>query len=847
MPDPSTIPFKQADPNGHYRSKQLPNDSGDFMLMLGLPAFAGDVVGPAASTTGQVAVFDDGTGKRLNVATQTGLAKLFNGVLAAVAAPNGAVVGTTDPQTLTNKTLINPTLEGVTGFDKDDVGLGNVDNTADAVKPVSGPQQAALDLKEDKNKKAVANGYASLDAAVKIPLAQIPDSVLGGQQYQGTWNAATNTPAIPTAAIGNKGWYYSVAVAGTTNINGISSWAVGDEIISNGSVWQKIVNVSAVNSVNGYTGVVVLGKADVGLGNVDNTSDSAKPVSAATVTQLNLKEDKANKNVANGYAGLDATGKVPVANVPADLVTSVASKQGLVTLVKGDVGLGNVDNTSDATKNAAAVTLTNKTINGANNTLTVRLANDVTGNLPVTNLNSGTGANSGSFWRGDGQWAPPAGGGDVIGPAGAVDSDLAVYNGATGKILKTTGVQISSLATNASLTSLVTGPASATDLALPVYSGTTGKVIKVPTAAELFAAVGPTIWSVRNRSFNALGNPNFEVDQRNIGALVSPATGGFAVDRWSVGYVGTMTVSTQQLAENVVVPGTSFYVTSKYLRTKLTAQDSSLAAGEYLGLVHTVDGPGMRELLGDVHSVQVLARFSVANLKFVMALVDSGGTRSLCKLCTLGAANTWTLITLPNLPVWAAGGGWTTAWGVVGYTLGFYLASGSTGIAPAADVWQTGNYKGLAIMDNFCASAVNSTFDLAFVQHEPGSECSTLMDVSWANNLWDCLPYYYKSTDYNALPSAGTVTGAVHGIALPNSGPIHFHTYTRPLAKTVQPIFYTTSNGAPHWVYDAYGASPRQVSAYVGFNSKHCGYPQLTSYNAGIVIYTYHVSADTGW
>ena len=200
----------------------------------------------------------------------------------------------------------------------------------------------------------MANGYASLDAAVKVPLEQIPDSVLGGQQYQGTWNAATNTPAIPTAVLANKGWYYSVAVAGTTNINGISSWAVGDEIISNGSVWQKIVNVSAVNSVNGYTGVVVLGKADVGLGNVDNTSDASKPVSAATVTQLNLKEDKANKNVANGYAGLDATGKVPAANVPADLVTSVAGKQGVVTLVKGDVGLGNVDNTSDATKNSAS-------------------------------------------------------------------------------------------------------------------------------------------------------------------------------------------------------------------------------------------------------------------------------------------------------------------------------------------------------------------------------------------------------------------------------------------------------------------------------------------------------------
>lgn len=59
-------------------------------------------------------------------------------------------------------------------------------------------------------------------------------------------------------------------------------------------------------------------------------------------------------------------------NLPLDgtaLVTSVNGQTGIVVLDKDDIGLTNVDNTSDATKNAAAVALTNKTIDADLNTI----------------------------------------------------------------------------------------------------------------------------------------------------------------------------------------------------------------------------------------------------------------------------------------------------------------------------------------------------------------------------------------------------------------------------------------------------------------------------------------------
>lgn len=221
--------------------------------------------------------------------------------------------------------------------------------------------------------------------------------------------------ALQPADIGDTVQAYSAVLAGTT-----ASFTTA--LNSKLSGIESGAQVNTVTSVAGKTGAVTLAKGDVGLSNVDNTSDAAKPISTATQTALNGKAgtavattsanglmSSADKTKLNGIAsgatantgtvtsvsatvptGLSVSGS-PItssgtlaityaagyqgyttaeasklsgiaAGAQVNAVTSVAGKTGAVTLAKGDVGLGNVDNTSDANKPVS--TATQNALNG---------------------------------------------------------------------------------------------------------------------------------------------------------------------------------------------------------------------------------------------------------------------------------------------------------------------------------------------------------------------------------------------------------------------------------------------------------------------------------------------------
>jgi len=95
--------------------------------------------------------------------------------------------------------------------------------------------------------------------------------------YQGTWNANTNSPTL-VSSVGTAGYYYVVSVAGNTNLNGVTGWAVGDWAIFENGVWQKI----AGSSSESFTNLTTTNLAVTGLTGYMYANNTSGNVTAST-------------------------------------------------------------------------------------------------------------------------------------------------------------------------------------------------------------------------------------------------------------------------------------------------------------------------------------------------------------------------------------------------------------------------------------------------------------------------------------------------------------------------------------------------------------------------------------
>jgi hypothetical protein len=124
------------------------------------------------------------------------------------------------------------------------------------------------------------NGIAVTNSSGSITI-----EATGAVNYQGAWNASTNSPTL-TSSVGTKGYYYVVSVAGSTNLNGITDWQAGDWAVFNGTAWEKIDNTDRVSSVFGRTGAVVGVSTDYSSVGITNTAIGASNPSTGAFTTL---------------------------------------------------------------------------------------------------------------------------------------------------------------------------------------------------------------------------------------------------------------------------------------------------------------------------------------------------------------------------------------------------------------------------------------------------------------------------------------------------------------------------------------------------------------------------------
>lgn len=224
-----------------------------------------------------------------------GSAQLQDNAVGASQLQPGSVDETTlssTVQTKLNQTAPVTKVNNQTGditLTKTDIGLNNVDNTADSAKPISTATQAALDNKADLVNGKVPESQLPSFVDDVVSLNSLSDFPLNGEDgkiyiakdtnltYR--WAGSVYTEISPSLALGETA---STAYRGD---------------------WGKIAYDHTLNTNNPHS----VTKAQVGLSDVDNTSDANKPVSTAQQTALNAK--------ANASDTVNLTGDQTVAGV----------------------------------------------------------------------------------------------------------------------------------------------------------------------------------------------------------------------------------------------------------------------------------------------------------------------------------------------------------------------------------------------------------------------------------------------------------------------------------------------------------------------------------------------------
>jgi hypothetical protein len=188
--------------------------------------------------------------------TVTGI-KSFSGKIGAdggidgLTLANGGITGSNYNISGVNQLVISDPGEGIVFTGTATMYLNAVDDATDSILKLTNATQ--LNLNSTARITSLVNPTGAQDAATKNYVDTEIGNIPSGLAFEGNWNASTDTPTLAGTTQDN-GKFWIVSVAGSTNLSGITDWAVGDWAIyvDNGAgtdAWQKVDNSSTLSGL----------------------------------------------------------------------------------------------------------------------------------------------------------------------------------------------------------------------------------------------------------------------------------------------------------------------------------------------------------------------------------------------------------------------------------------------------------------------------------------------------------------------------------------------------------------------------------------------------------------------
>ena len=181
----------------------------------------------------------------------------------------------------------------------------------------------------DVGRVKINNNFSSLSDAVEV-LEGTPSLSFGG-----VWDASLNSPDLVSGSFGS-GVVFRVSVGGSTVLDGVSDWSVGDLVVRTDLGWLKIDQSERVESVNGEFGVVELTSDDVDEGLVNEYYSVGKVegviddyVDSAFVNSLVVDANTLNGSFSSDFASAVQGGLAESAVQPGDDAVVLGSGVGV--------------------------------------------------------------------------------------------------------------------------------------------------------------------------------------------------------------------------------------------------------------------------------------------------------------------------------------------------------------------------------------------------------------------------------------------------------------------------------------------------------------------------------------